>query len=551
MRRRSYLAGSAGLATLGATAVSWVQAPGVTTAAMAAAVALGGRPAARRFRRRWTYIWPTETAIREAVGEARVRLRVRGPIAHTPARPPSPAELAVRAWYGEHLEPVVRWLPDRTQRAMWRLAKPVDARLDWFRRPDPVRMRLTVKAYHLSEGQEKDIASIVRDKLPLGDLHASWRYIGRRSTCTWRVRSRPPTHVGLAELNAAFPAMPDWEFFLGLDHRGQRVTISLEDDSPHVCCSAGSGAGKSVLAQALAVQVLHRGGQVVILDRKGSHRWARGVPGVEYCTQPDQMHKALLRLAAMADARNLEAFEREDGFDVGARHLVIAEELNATLGELRDHWTDIRERGDKAVSPAVKAFKRLLFMGRSAKVHVFAVAQMLTANTVGGPEARENFGVRCLARYTRNNWQMLAPEAAMPRASRTRGRWQVVVAGIARETQVVYLTAAQARAFAYVPERADGVREPVTSIVTGNGAQTGNAVDPRDELISLADAIDEGVLPWEKGATKMRIRRARTAGRYVPEPAGLAGKQKHLYRRGDFMEFAAREQNIVRAEAIG
>ncbi len=52
--------------------------------------------------------------------------------------------------------------------------------------------------------------------------------------------------------------------------------------------------------------------------------------------------------------------------------------------------------------------------------------------------------MRALARYTRNNWQMLVPEAAMPRASRTLGRWQIVVGGVATECQVCYLTTAEA-----------------------------------------------------------------------------------------------------------
>src|SRR5690242_14976397 len=106
-------------------------------------------------------------------------------------------------------------------------------------------------------------------------------------------------------------------------------------------------------------------------------------------------------------------------------------------------------------SPAITAIADILQMGRAAKVNLVGVAQMLTARAIGGPEARENFGVRCLARYTANAWKMLVPEAAMPRASRTLGRWQLVVGGHAIEVQVGYLTAAQARTLAVrVPDRA-------------------------------------------------------------------------------------------------
>jgi hypothetical protein len=198
---------------------------------------------------------------------------------------------------------------------------------------------------------------------------------------------------------------------------------------------------------------------VVILDRKGSHRWAIGQPGIDYCTKPAQMHAALLRTAALADERNDLALHEEEDWDPGDRVLVICEELNATIGQLANYWADVREKGDPKKSPAIAALADLLFMGRSAKVNVLAIAQMLTARAIGGPEARENFGIRCLARYTANNWKMLVPEAAMPRASRTLGRWQVVIGGQAIEVQVAFLTTKQARALANPGDGLDSALE--------------------------------------------------------------------------------------------
>jgi hypothetical protein len=319
------------------------------------------------------------------------------------------------------------------------------------------------------------------------------------------------------------------------------VTVSLADDSPHIACSAGSGAGKSVLAQLVAVQVLARGGRVVILDRKGSHRWARGLSNVDYCTRPAAMHDALVGLAQLADQRNEQALYEEDGWDPGPRVFVVAEELNGTLAQLREHWDRTREAGEPKASPAIRSLAELLYMGRSAKVNVFAVAQMLSARAVGGPEARENFGIRCLARYSTNAWKMLVPEAPMPRASRTLGRWQVVVAGQATETQVAYLTAAQARQLAGVPAAAKVPDGPLGSGVTGDAAGTGDMVDPLDEPITLRDGIDEGLVPWSKDAVKKRLQRARAEGRPVPEPAGKRGRQADLYRRGDLIVWVEAE----------
>lgn len=493
-------------------------------AATVAGVAQFGGP--RRWRRRWTYVTPTVRAVRVIAGTERVTLSINGEIKPRPSPAPSRAEAKVRAAY-THVEPVIRWLPDRAMRAQWAIRRPFE---HWLRRPDQPRVKVTVHVDLLTTEQEQAIAHAIAKKIPIGDLRPSWNLIGRKATGAWHAMKRPPQHVGRAELDAHFDGLPDHEFFVGLDASSQKVIISLEDDSPHIACSAGSGAGKSVLAMLIAVQVLGRGGRVVILDRKGSHRWARGLPPeqVSYCLKPEQMHQALVDLGSDAWGRNDTAFYQPDGWTPADRVLVIAEELNATFSWLRRYWTEL---GEKGPSPAVIAFQDLLYTGRSAYHHVFAVAQMLTARTTGGGEARENFAVRALARYTANAWKMLCAGVPMPRRSRVRGRWQFVVGDEATEVQVAYLTPAEARAFARVTGAPRGLDSPMASGVAGNGPPTGNSSDPGAELLSIAEAIEEGTLPWSKGAVKMRLGRAREQGRPVPEPAGRRGMQTLLYTR--------------------
>jgi hypothetical protein len=533
--------------------------PTYTAASAALLAGLGALTGGRGLRRRWrmrrfnrTYIRPTVAAVDGALGLVRVQLHVSpelGGLVARLAKPPSPAERAVREWYGLHAEPAVRWLPDQTMRAWWALQRsirPATSKLEVFRRPRPEagpRIQLTAGTPYLTDEQRKYVSSVIKGKIPVGDLIESWDQVGPQVTATWTVRKRPPAKVGLAELEAVFPTLEEWEFFLGLGAGGKPVIVSLRDDSPHIAESAGSGAGKSVLAQQIAVQVLRRGGRVVILDRKGSHRWALGVPGVDYCTRPAQMHEALIREAAEADERNSAALYEAEDWDPGPRTLIICEELNATIGQLATYWAETREKGDPKRSPAISALADLLFMGRAAKKNVLAIAQMLTARAIGGPEARENFGVRCLARYTRNAWQMLVPEAAMPRASRTLGRWQIVIGGVAAECQVAYLTAVQARVFATpVTGSAKTPDSALSSNVAGNGGETGNVADPLSEPVTLREAIDEGILPWRKDAAKMRLHRARKAGRVVPEPVGKRGLQSDLYRRGDLIAWSEQER---------
>jgi hypothetical protein len=77
------------------------------------------------------------------------------------------------------------------------------------------------------------------------------------------------------------------------------------------------------------------------------------------------------------------------------------------------------------------------------------VAQSATARALGGPEIREQFATRILARYSMNAWRMLAPEIhPAPKSTKHPGRAQVVIGGTARETQVLFFTDAEAREWA-------------------------------------------------------------------------------------------------------
>ncbi|WP_349880834.1 type IV secretory system conjugative DNA transfer family protein [Micromonospora sp. HUAS YX12] len=508
--------------------------PGQTGSMLGTAVAMTGWRVRRRFTmRRFNreYIAPTLAALAPAMGlQTGVRLHVDPTLGNlTPrlAKPLSPAEEAARAWYGEHVEPIIRWLPERAQRAAWALqrkAQPVTSKLAVFRRPvngdQCPRIELVAETPYLTKEQRQLVSSIIGSKIPVSDLVESWHQVGPRVTATWTVRKRPPARVGVDQVTEHLPRLAEWEFYIGQGAGDRPVTLSLRDDSPHIAVSAGTGAGKSVLAELVAVQVLNRGGRVVILDRKGSHRWALGLAGVDYCTKPAQMHDALVRLATLADERNTLAMHEAEDWDPGPRVLVICEELNATIGQLANFWAEARGKGDPKRSPAVSALADLLFMGRSAKVNVLAIAQMLTARAIGGPEARENFGIRCLARYTANNWKMLVPEAAMPRASRTLGRWQIVIGGQATETQVAYLSASEARQLACP-------RSPETSQVNGLSS-------PAKDFLTLREAIEAGVVPWKLDAAKKRLQRK--VGN-VPTPRGKSGNAD-LYARADLARWA-------------
>jgi hypothetical protein len=541
--------------TASAVAFAHHVAPTYTTASLALLAALGTGYGARRTYRGITmrrfnavYIRPTRQTLMAGLG-CSVDLRVDptlGNLVPRLAKPLSPAEQAMRAWYGAHVEPVVRWLPERVQRGVWAVQKFTEPARAQFRRPvEQVgpSIRLVVGAPYLSADDKKLVSSVVKGKIPVGDMVEQWDMVGPRTSAVWTVRRQPPAKVGLDDVAPHFDTIAEDEFVIGLTTGSAPFVVSLADDAPHIAISGGSGAGKSVLVQLVAAQVLRRGGQVTIIDIKGSHRWAKGVPGVRYCITGEQAHNALVELAELAGQRNRDAFNSDDDdFDPGIRHLVIMEEVNAGISILMNYWLGARLKGDPVMSPAIVGLRFLLFTGRSAKVNVVGIAQSLTARAIGGPEARENFAVRCLARYTANAWKMLAPQAAMPRASRVRGRWTVVIGDTVTQVQVAYLTPAQMRDAARVTGGAKIPDTRLTSSVAGNDPGTGNTVDPLSEPITLREAVEEGILPWGKDATKMRMSRARKAGRALPEPVGKRGLQADLYRRGDLIIWAESEK---------
>lgn len=296
-----------------------------------------------------------------------------------------------------------------------------------------------------------EIERVVREKLGMSEIIATWRIAGREPYVSIRIAPLPPKRIKWADAASLIAGAPESAPIIGLAARNKPVSIDLDSEAPHVLISASSGGGKSVMVRVIACQLMRHGAHLIVLDAKRhSHRWARDIPNVTYCRSNEEIHDALVWAAAEGERRNLLVDEfGEDATKNLPRIVIIAEEMNATITRLKRYWDGTREKSDPKRSPAIDALGEILFMGRAVKENVIAVAQMMTAQTLGGPEARENFAVRILARYTRNAWNMLVPEIQpMPRSSRHSGRVQVCIAGEATETQVLFPSESDAREWA-------------------------------------------------------------------------------------------------------
>ncbi|MBQ1116235.1 helicase HerA domain-containing protein [Streptomyces sp. C3-3] len=299
------------------------------------------------------------------------------------------------------------------------------------------------------------VADLITQKLALQGVTFSWHPEGRKPYVLVKKTRKPPvtalfkdpkTRDLVAKAKESAP-------IIGFGAGGRIVSVDLDAESPHILVNASTGGGKSVTLRCIACQMLHHGSRVFVLDTKRiSHLWARGLPGVTYCADVADIHDQLIALGREGRRRTQVADDLGIGADpkaIGPRLLILLEEVNATMKQLARYWEKIRESGDPKVSPAVDALNEILYMGRQLRMHVLLVAQSATARALGGPEVREQFSTRILARYSVNAWRMLAPEVhPAPKSTKHRGRAQVVTGGSATETQVLFFTETEAHEWA-------------------------------------------------------------------------------------------------------
>lgn len=458
----------------------------------------------------------------------------------------------------------------------------------------PIRIELPAD-YLRDQMRDNAIVTGMSTKLGLQDVEPRWHLRGRDHYLMLYRRVYPPDVVVMddADVMALIEGARESAPLAGLTHGRIPVYLDFDVDSPHWLVVGGSGGGKSVLVMAVMAQGLHNGWAASFLDRKlVSHKWARGIPGTDYWRTIPQMHEGLCVLGRELARRNaiVDAWDDDDSDpDVGPRHFVIIEEANATVRKLKAYYDATKGPGDPKKSPALEALEDLQFMGREFRMHVVMAAQSGTVNALGGPEIRENFAIRSMARYTVNAWRMLVPEVTpIPRSERHRGRWQMVIGGLATPTQVLYLGKPnkmrnQARAWAlsgvrpveaggspawqaYVagelPELpADDLVSSVSSVSSPSPTRANAddmsspphlrvvSDDPRAELVTLREALAEGLV----GPTLGAVKRASTRDPEFPPPAQPAEVrgQEHRYRRNELAAWHAgrlSSARVTRAE---
>ena len=296
-------------------------------------------------------------------------------------------------------------------------------------------------------------------KLGIEAAEPSWRLAGPAPLLTLTQSAPPPGHVKAADLLPELARCRDGEVVLGVGKNGELVKVKLDTESPHLAISMGTGAGKSNLAGWLMLQLMLQGAICLVLDAKlgmsypwlmkDEHAQLSQLPNVGYARTTAQMHAAMCWLTKELDRRNDVSFAAVDSAgkihaNVGPRLIITAEELNLAVPQLRSHWAEV---GDGGVSPAFRGLGGAAFAGRSARMNLLLIGQMLTSAATGSQDSsvKANCGVMCLARYGLKSWRIMADDVPMPPSPSTKGRIQVVTGPRVREVQVPELITEEAR----------------------------------------------------------------------------------------------------------
>lgn len=318
---------------------------------------------------------------------------------------------------------------------------------------DRSKVQIWLPEEFTGEQRERDaITRSVTEKLAIEGPEASWslsRKNGGRPMVTFTQSEPPPARVPLAAIMDHIRAAAEHEIVMGIGRRGGVVKISVDNDSPHLGLSMGSGDGKSTVAKNQAAQLLYHGALLMVLDIKLiSHMWARYLPNVSYAGRPDEIEAALCWLAGEVSRRNRVALAAADiegrvNANVGPRIFVIAEELNATQNRLKAWWQ--RDMEMKGRSPGSEALDEVMFLGRQVLCNVEQIGQRLSVKASGSGDARENMGVLIFKDPSASAWKMLVGDRhPMPPATGHLGRLQVVTSKAVQETQGAFMTGQEA-----------------------------------------------------------------------------------------------------------
>jgi hypothetical protein len=404
---------------------------------------------------------------------------------------------------------------------------------------------------------QKAVLQAVTTRLAIEAPDPAWRVKGRERYVRFTQSEPPPSYVrweGAIEAAVKRAALDELVFGIG---KRDAVNSAKYGQSPHLQIPGDSGGGKSNLAAFLLIQEMLRGSLIFNLDPKWiSHLWLQDLPNVINAHEAPDLHLALCWLGKELLRRTKAAYYSAQGTgrvrgNVGCRIIVLAEELNYGMPGMKEHWREIREKGDPKQSPAISALSALACAGRASDMHEWLIAQLMTVESTGVKDStiRTNAGIKAMVRCGRPGWDMsVGKHVVMPSMSATPGRIQLVTGDVPRETQVPYLhlddkdeevseaAVKWARELvvsgtvAQIPSGPEGIppqlwpasvlKDAHLALPAGqDGLSTMTSLDVTVSgtvVVTLAEAVSRGIV----GPTIQAVRKARSRDDGFPEPVG-------------------------------
>jgi len=411
--------------------------------------------------------------------------------------------------------------------------------------------------YRADAAGRRLLAETLASRLGLEHPETTWKLAGPAPRLEITQSAPPPARVSLADALPFLERAKDDEIVWGPGKNKTVVKTSLSGESPHVGLSMGSGAGKSVTARSLLAQMLHHGAIGLVLDfKKISHHWADGLPNVVIVRSPQEIHDALIWLGEEVERRNEVTLagmthDGEQTANPGPRLIVVAEELNATVSQLRAYWRKIRPKDGPSRPPSLDALDMVSFTGRQVLVNLVYIGQRLSDKaTGGGGDARENIGVIAMARFRPQTWKLLCPDYPMPPRVLTPGHLHVVSDRV-QAAQGIFMTWAEARRWALsgivsmLPAGMPGAR--ATAETAARLALPAGPDQPEQDIstvfgpspvsggVTLTQAVEAGVFG---DLTLAGVRTARYRDPAFPASTGQRGLAK-LYDLQALADYAA------------
>lgn len=369
------------------------------------------------------------------------------------------------------------------------------------------------RGYWPSEKEKTEVVSRISGTLALSEFRTDWRLNGvsRHLHICSKDRSVPESVAFDDAFRELLEAAPAHRKLVGYTTGDKPFYLDFLDENPHVLLSCLTGWGKTTALGIMLADELHKGGEVALLDIKfGSMRWAYGLPGVTYARTVEVIHDTLMKIGRELGKRREKLGETEYTKDPSfTRLFIVIEEINALIEELRDYWTERRaeikaeckEAGvpftEPLKSPAIKAYKQVLLMGRQLGINLVAIAQRAEANDVGGSVPRSQMGTVVMGWADPATWAMLAKQHAYHPHNGRRGHAYVSRGKFLAEVQFVKASPRELREWASCGET------PASAL---SQASQGNRV-PSDLGSSRPGVLGQPVLTLVQDAE--------------PEPAGM------------------------------